>query len=53
MQGRSQESQKGVSINDRMSIKQGSVHGGEMLMNRTHAHFKINTFLPNKLIILY
>ena len=43
-QGRSQEFQKGVSINGRMSIKQGSV-GVQLQMLYT---CKLNTFLPNK-----
>ena len=49
-QGRSQEFQKGVSINGRMSIKQRSVGVQfQMLISHTHVHFKFNTFLPNKL----
>ena len=47
IQGRSQEFQKGVSINGRMSIKQGSV-GVQflMLMNSAHVQFEFNTLLP-------
>ena len=49
-QGHSQEFQKGVSINGRMSIKQGSVGVQfQMLTSCTHVHFEFNTFLPNKL----
>ena len=39
LQGHSQEFQKGVSINGRMSIKQGSVGVQfQMLTSRTHVH---------------
>ena len=54
IQGRSQEFQKGVSINGRMSIKQGSVGVQfQMLSSHAHVHFEFNTFLPNKIISLY
>ena len=50
-QGRSREFQKGVSINSRISIKQISVGVQlQMLMNRIHVNFELNTFLPNKSI---
>ena len=44
-QGRSQEFQKGVSINGRKSWDQQF----QMLTSHTHVYFEFNTFLPNKL----
>ena len=50
-QGRSQEFQKGVFINGRVSIKQVSVGVQlQMLTNHTRVNFEFNTFLPNKSI---
>ena len=48
-QGHSQEFQKGVSINGRISIKQVSVGVQlKMMTNHTRVNFEFNTFLPNK-----
>ena len=45
MSGHSQEFQKGISINGRINIKQGSVGVQfQMLMSRAH---EFNTFIPN------
>ena len=47
LQGRSQEFQKGVSINGRMSIKQGSVGLQlQMLTNCTHVNFEFSNSYP-------
>ena len=47
--GHSQEFQKGISINGRMSTKQGSLGVQfQMLANHAHVHFEFNTFLATQ-----